>query len=47
MLIDDVHKSDYRSFVVNTLRERKINFLNLKKVTLDDYGRYSFAIIPE
>lgn len=44
-MIDDVHKQDYRSFVVKVLKEQGIPYYNLKNITLDEYGRYAFAII--
>ena len=44
-MIDDVHKQDYRSFVVKVLKEQGIPYYNLKNITLDEYGRYAFAIM--
>lgn len=45
MLIDDVHKDDYRSVVYNYLKSKGIEFLNLKKITLDEFGRYAYAVL--
>jgi predicted O-methyltransferase YrrM len=45
MIIDDVHKSDYRLIVSRLLRDKRIQFFNLKKITGDEYGRYAYAIL--
>lgn len=47
LMIDDVHKQDYRSYVVKVLKEQGIPYYNLKNITLDEYGRYAFAVIGD
>lgn len=44
-VIDDIHKSDYKKYVMKIISERNdLNFRNLKYLTKDRYKRYSGLI---
>jgi len=44
IVLDDVHKSGYRQHVKNLIDERGYEFVDLKEVTLDQYGRHAWLV---
>lgn len=44
LLIDDVHMSDYRNLVTHSLKERSLDYHNLKRATIDKFGRYAYMV---
>ena len=47
MLIDDVHKDHLLTPLLKIYKERMNELLNLKKITLDDLGRYALLTLPK
>lgn len=46
LIFDDVHKTDYRIDLMKQLRSQGGNMYSLKPITLDRFGRFSFAYSP-
>jgi predicted O-methyltransferase YrrM len=44
VVLDDVHKSDYRAVVLERLAARGLSFLSLRDALRDRYGRYAYAV---
>lgn len=47
VVFDDVHKITIRETLANRLKERSFTFYDLKEITLDEYGRYSWLAVKE
>lgn len=47
VILDDVHKSDYRFAVLSKLQNIKAKTYSIKPLTFDDFGRFSFAAIKD
>ena len=45
VIMDDVHKPDYRLALLEKLSGMNVSTYTVKPVTLDSYGRYAFAVI--
>ncbi len=45
IIFDDVHKHEYRQALLKIIEKRRYRAYNLKRVTLDNYGRFSYAVI--
>lgn len=45
LIIDDIHKTDFRNYAIKTLKERSLTFYNLKKSTGDKFGRHALLVI--
>jgi len=44
VVLDDVHKSDYRRHVQTVLEELGLEYLSLKKITCDAKARYAYLV---
>jgi SAM-dependent methyltransferase len=47
LILDDVHKPDYRYAVLCKLRDIKGKTYDIRTYTFDNYGRFSFAVIKD
>lgn len=46
IVLDDIHKDEYRSYVKRVLKRLKLPFYSLRAFTKDRYGRYCYLVIP-
>lgn len=44
LVLDDVHAADYGRYVIRMLKNRDLEYFNVRSYTLDHYGRYSFFV---
>lgn len=44
IVLDDIHKQNYRSYTKRLLNESNLNYYNLKFFTRDKFGRYSMLV---
>ncbi len=44
VVLDDVHKPDYRKHVEGVLAEHGLEYLSLKRITCDNKARYAFLV---
>ena len=45
VVLDDIHKHDYRSYAKRVLKEQELNSYNLRAFTKDQFGRYCLLVI--
>jgi len=47
IIMDDVHKPDYRYALLKKLKSMSVDTFTLKPLTLDSYGRFAFAVLKK
>lgn len=47
VILDDIHKNQYRKYAINLLKEQKFKYYNLKYLTEDGFGRYFMLAIKK
>jgi predicted O-methyltransferase YrrM len=45
IVLDDVHKKDYMSFVKQKLKQMNLNYYNLESFTMDKFKRFAILVI--
>lgn len=45
LILDDMHKPDYRNEVLRKLEREPFNIYDLREITLDSFGRYSMLVL--
>jgi predicted O-methyltransferase YrrM len=46
IVLDDIHKDEYRSHVKRVLKEMELPFYSLRAFTKDRFGRYCYLVTP-